>query len=94
MGNTMRPMSLKSWLSDEYGRGAALAAFLSVPPSFVNKMAAGIRPVPVEHGAAIEEFTAGAFSRRDYWPGRCERIWPDLRGASVAGFKQQDGGHA
>lgn len=71
-------MSLKTWLSEERGRGRALARHLLVPPSFVNKMATGERPVPAEHGAAIESFTGGAFSRRDYWPDKCERIWPDL----------------
>lgn len=78
LGNTIPPMSLKSWLSEERGRGRALAKYLAVPPSFVNKMATGERPVPTEHGAAIESFTGGAFSRREYWPERCERIWPDL----------------
>lgn len=75
----MPPMSLKSWLSEERGRGVALARHLEVPATFVTKMASGERPVPERHGAAMEEFTGGAFSRREYWPDQCERIWPDLR---------------
>lgn len=55
-----------------------LAAHLKVPPSFVSKMASGEKPVPVEHGAAIELFTGGAFLRREYWPDSCWRIWPEL----------------
>ena len=74
----MAPMKLKSWLSEERGRTMRLAAHLKVPPSFVSKMASGEKPVPVEHGAAIELFTAGAFLRREYWPESCWRIWPDL----------------
>lgn len=79
LGNTMRAMSLKSWLSQESGRGRKLAAHLKVPPSFVSKMASGERPVPTEHGAAIELFTGGAFSRRDYWPESWVRIWPEMQ---------------
>jgi DNA-binding transcriptional regulator YdaS (Cro superfamily) len=51
---------------------------LGVPQSFVSKMASGEKPVPVEHGAAIEAFTDGAFLRSEYWPAKCGRIWPDL----------------
>lgn len=79
LGNTMSAMSLKAWLSEQRGRGRALAEHLGVPPSFVAKMATGKRPVPPEHGAAMESFTGGAFSRRDYWPDKYARIWPDLR---------------
>ena len=78
MGNRICAMSLKSWLSQESGRGRKLAAHLKVPPSFVSKMASGERPVPVEHAAEIESFTDGAFSRRDYWPDSWQRIWPEL----------------
>lgn len=74
----MPVMSLKSWLNAERGRGISLARHLRVPPTFVTRMAKGERPVPVEHGALIEEFTGGEFSRREYWGERCERIWPDL----------------
>jgi DNA-binding transcriptional regulator YdaS (Cro superfamily) len=69
---------LKKWLSDEHGRGAALARHLGVPASFVSKMAAGDKPVPLEHGALIESFTGGAVSRREMFPESFERIWPEL----------------
>ena len=71
-------MKLKSWLSEERGRTMRLAEHLKVPPSFVSKMAAGDKPVPIEHGAAIELFTGGAFSRRENWPDCYARIWPEL----------------
>lgn len=74
----IRAMSLKSWLSQERGRSKLLAEHLKVPQSFVSRMAAGDKPVPIEHGAAVELFTGGAFSRRENWPDCYARIWPDL----------------
>ena len=91
MGNTIAPMSLKSWLSEQRGRGRALAVHLRVPSSFVNKMASGARPVPVEHGAPMESFTGGAFSRREYWPDKWDRIWPEL--AATEDAPEQGGAH-
>lgn len=76
-------MSLKIWLSQERGRAKLLAEYLKVPQSFVSRMAAGDKPVPVEHGAAIELFTDGAFSRRDYWPNSWQRIWPEMAGTAA-----------
>jgi DNA-binding transcriptional regulator YdaS (Cro superfamily) len=75
---------LKQWLSAEHGRGVALARHLGVPASFVSKMAAGNKPVPVEHGAQIESFTGGAITRRDLFPQSCERIWPELATSPAA----------
>jgi DNA-binding transcriptional regulator YdaS (Cro superfamily) len=75
---------LKQWLSAEHGRGSALARHLGVPASFISKMAAGDKPVPVEHGARIEAFTGGAVPRRAMFPDSCERIWPDLAAAPAA----------
>lgn len=75
---------LKQWLSAEHGRGSALARHLCVPASFVSKMAAGDKPIPVEHGAQIEAFTEGVVSRRAMFPDTCERIWPELATARAA----------
>ena len=55
-----------------------LAEHLKVPPSFVSKMAAGDKPIPIEHGATIELFTCGSFTRRECWPDSYARIWPEL----------------
>lgn len=75
----MRAMDiLKSWLSSERGRALRLAEHLGVVPSFVNKMASGERPVPVEHGAPIEAFTSGAVTRQAMFPNDWQRIWPEL----------------
>lgn len=93
MGNRMAAMSLKSWLSQESGRGRKLAAHLKVPPSFVSKMASGERPVPTEHGAAIELFTGGAFSRGEYWPDSWGRIWPEMQQAGADRLATEHGIH-
>ena len=73
---------LKSWLSAEYGRNARLAKHLKVPPSFITKMALGDKPVPVDHGAAIEQFTGGEVSRQLMFPNDWRRIWPELETAA------------
>ena len=79
VGNTMQSMEiLKSWLSVERGRSLRLARHLDVVPSFVNKMASGERPVPTEHGAAIEQFTDRAVTRQAMFPKDWRRIWPEL----------------
>ena len=41
-------------------------------------MAAGERPIPIEHAAAIEQFTEGAVRRTDICPDDWRRIWPEL----------------
>lgn len=69
---------LKTWLSAERGRGARLARHLHVPASFVSKMADGEKPVPVEHGAPIEQFTERAVTRQQLFPNDWQRIWPEL----------------
>ena len=74
----MRSMTLTQWLSEQYGRSAALAAHLRLPPSFVAKMKSGAKAVPIAHMAAIERFTAGAVTRRDLRPDDAHLIWPDL----------------
>jgi len=70
--------SLKAWLDQEGGRSAALSRHLSVPPSFVHKMANGDKPIPVRHMAAIEAFTRGAVTRQSMCPDDWQRIWPEL----------------
>jgi DNA-binding transcriptional regulator YdaS (Cro superfamily) len=69
---------LKSWMESERGRGGALARHLRVPGSFVSKMASGGKPIPVIHGAAIEQFTQGAVTRQQMFPNDWQRIWPEL----------------
>lgn len=76
-------MTLTQWLSEQHGRSAALAAHLRLPPSFVAKMKAGVKAVPIAHMAAIERFTDGAVTRRDLRPDDAHLIWPDLADADT-----------
>ncbi len=79
MGNTIRFMNkLKDWLDEKNGRRAELARMLSVPQSFVSKLASGERPIPIHHMAAIEVMTQGAVTRRDMRPEDFAHIWPEL----------------
>jgi DNA-binding transcriptional regulator YdaS (Cro superfamily) len=79
---------LKSWLSAEYGRNARLAKHLKVPSSFITKMALGDKPVPVDHGAAIEQFTGGEVTRQQMFPNDWQRIWPELATTPAANDPQ------
>ena len=69
---------LKEWLENERGRGVALSRRLNVPSSFISNMADGKKAIPVQHGAAIEQFTAGAVTRQQMFPNDWQRIWPEL----------------
>lgn len=41
-------------------------------------MADGRKPIPFQHGAAIEQFTGGAVTRQQMFPNDWQRIWPEL----------------
>ena len=70
--------TLKTWLDSERGRGTALAKHLRVQPPVVAAWISGKRPVPIGHGAAIEQFTDGAVTRQQMFPSDWARIWPEL----------------
>lgn len=70
--------TLKTWLQAEYGRQVRLAAHLGIPAPSVAGWLSGRRPVPVVHGAAIEQFTGGAVTRQDLFPTEWRRVWPEL----------------
>lgn len=62
-------MLLNEWIAAERGRGAALARHLKLPASMVTRMAAGNKPVPLDHCPAIADYTA--------WEVSCEELRPD-----------------
>lgn len=78
LGITLTRMNLKTWIALTRGRSLSLAAALDVPPSFVSRMAAGLKPIPVEHMTAIEAFTKGEVTRQEMCPDRWRHIWPEL----------------
>jgi DNA-binding transcriptional regulator YdaS (Cro superfamily) len=75
-------MDLKTYLSQERGRGAALAKAIGAHQPDLNRWAKGIRPIPVHFGAPIEKATDGAVTRRDMFPEDWATIWPELAHAN------------
>lgn len=55
-----------------------MAEACGVSTANVYQWSRGIRPVPVEHCAAIEAATQGAITRRDLRPNDWAYIWPEL----------------
>lgn len=51
-------MNLRTWLSEERGRHAALAAHIGVSPGRMSQIAAD--GVPVKFMTAVRDFTGGA----------------------------------
>lgn len=84
-------MDLKKYLATRRGRQTALAAATGLAPTYIWQMANGVRPVPIEHCAAIERATNGQVSRKDLRPNDYWRIWPEL--ASVEEVAGQGGRH-
>jgi DNA-binding transcriptional regulator YdaS (Cro superfamily) len=71
-------MDLKTYISAERGRAAALAAALGVSPSYLSQMATGKAPISAERCVEIEQKTRGAVPRQHLKPDDWQRIWPEL----------------
>lgn len=71
-------MDLKTYLSQERGRQAALAKAIGAHAADMSRWADGTRPIPVPFGAPIEIETNGAVTRREMFPDTWQRIWPEL----------------
>jgi DNA-binding transcriptional regulator YdaS (Cro superfamily) len=71
-------MDIKTYLSQERGRQAALAKAIGAHAPDVSRWADGTRPIPVAYGAAIERATGGLVTRREMFPDDWQRIWPEL----------------
>lgn len=71
-------MDLKTYLSQERGRAAALAKAIGAHSPDVSRWADGTRPVPVHFGAPIEKATEGAVTRQELFPIDWATIWPEL----------------
>jgi DNA-binding transcriptional regulator YdaS (Cro superfamily) len=74
-------MDLKTYISQERGRAAALAKAIGAHPPDLSRWADGTRPIPVHHGPAIERETGGKVTRREMFPETWHRIWPELADA-------------
>jgi DNA-binding transcriptional regulator YdaS (Cro superfamily) len=71
-------MDIKTYLSQERGRQAALAKAIGAHAPDVSRWADGKRPIPIEYGAAIESATGGLVTRREMFPNDWARVWPEL----------------
>lgn len=71
-------MNLKTYFSQSRGRQTALAKAIHAHIPDVSRWAAGIRPIPVEYGVAIERATGGAVTRQEMFPENWPSIWPEL----------------
>ena len=71
-------MDIKTYLSQERGRQAALAKAIGAHAPDVSRWADGKRPIPLEYGAAIESATGGLVTRREMFPNDWARVWPEL----------------
>lgn len=72
------PVNLNTYLTT-VETAVALARKLGINPALISQWRTGVRPIPVERCAAIEEATGGAVSRRDLRPDDWAAIWPELR---------------
>lgn len=72
-------MHLRNYL-DEAPRGTAgtIAKSLDVSPVMVTQWANGVKEVPAERCAPIEEATGRAVMRWDLRPDDWHKIWPEL----------------
>jgi DNA-binding transcriptional regulator YdaS (Cro superfamily) len=73
-------MDLKTYISSERGRAAALAADLGVSPSYLSQMANGLSPISPARCVEIWQKTGGIVTRQHLRPNDWHRIWPDLVG--------------
>lgn len=84
-------MELAQWCKEQRGRQQGLSKHLGVKQPVVAAWLSRRRPVPVEHGAAIESFTSGAVTRPELFPNDWRRIWPELAAYEAAGQVSQKG---
>lgn len=78
-------MTLSEYFALAHGNQAAFVKATGLAQAFASSIALGGRPVPAEHGAAIERATGGQVTRQELFPDTWERIWPELAPAGGAG---------
>jgi DNA-binding transcriptional regulator YdaS (Cro superfamily) len=70
-------MNLKTWADLKWGRRSALAKAIGVRPSFVIKMIAGQKKIPLTQCMPIERATNGEVTRSDLMPDTYHIHWPE-----------------
>lgn len=71
-------MTLSEYFALAHGNQSALATTIGSHQPTVRAWAMAERPIPVEHGAAIERATGGQVTRQELFPDTWARIWPEL----------------
>ncbi|MGK5044925.1 transcriptional regulator [Janthinobacterium sp. GB4P2] len=71
-------MTLSEYFALAHGNQAAFVKATGLAQAFASSIALGGRPVPAEHGAAIERATGGQVTRQELFPDSWARIWPEL----------------
>ena len=71
-------MTLSEYFALAHGNQSALATAIGSHQPTVRAWAMAERPIPVEHGAAIERATGGQVTRQELFPDTWARIWPEL----------------
>lgn len=71
-------MQLKEYIQSERGKATTLAESLGIPLSYLSQMASGNRSITAERAADIELFTGGVVTRKEMFPAKWQRIWPEL----------------
>ena len=71
-------MDLKTYLSQERGRQAALAKAIGAHAPDISRWADGTRPIPFRFGAPIEAATGGMVTRQEMFPDDWAQLWPEL----------------
>ena len=71
-------MTLSEYFALAHGNQSALAAAIGSHQPTVRAWAMAERPIPVEHGAAIERATGGQVTRQELFPDTWAHIWPEL----------------
>ena len=87
-------MDLKTYISTgERGRATKLAEVLEVSPSYLSQMASGSAAISPERCVEIEKATDGLVSRKDLYPTKWHRVWPELakqENAAMHGRRRDD----
>ncbi|MBY0237883.1 MAG: helix-turn-helix domain-containing protein [Burkholderiaceae bacterium] len=71
-------MDLKNYFIDAGVKKAGFARAIDVSPALLHQWIEKIRPVAIQHCAAIEQQTGGRVTRQELRPDDWQKIWPEL----------------
>jgi DNA-binding transcriptional regulator YdaS (Cro superfamily) len=77
-------MDIDTYLRSGVETAVNLAGRIGVTPAFVSHWRTGLRPIPLERCAAIEQATGGLVTRQELRPDDWHLIWPELAERAAA----------